>query len=109
MKKINFKICATRGTAEFLLRFGIETEIVNKVNEGTPHILDLIEKKKIQLIINTTSGKKSIADSFSIRRSAIRNKIPYFTTISAAKVAVTGLNIIKETKFSVKPIQDVYK
>ena len=109
LKKINFKICATRGTAEFLLRFGIETEIVNKVNEGTPHILDLIEKKKIQLIINTTSGKKSIADSFSIRRSAIRNKIPYFTTISAAKVAVTGLNIIKKTKFSVKPIQDVYK
>ena len=109
LKKINFKICATKGTAEFLLRFGIETKIVNKVNEGTPHILDLIEKKKIQLIINTTSGKKSIADSFSIRRSAIRNKIPYFTTISAAKVAVTGLNIIKKTKFSVKPIQDVYK
>ena len=52
-------------------------------------------RKKIQLIINTTSGKKSIADSFSIRRSAIRNKIPYFTTISAAKVAITGLNIIK--------------
>ena len=109
LKKINFKICATRGTAEFLLRFGIETEVVNKVSEGTPHILDLIEKKKIQLIINTTSGRKSIADSFSIRRSAIRNKIPYFTTISAAKVAITGLNIIKETKFSVKPIQDVYK
>ena len=74
------------------------------------HLLeDLIEKKKIQLIINTTSGKKSISDSFSIRRSAIRNKIPYFTTISAAKVAVTGLNIIKKTKFSVKPVQDVYK
>ena len=109
LKKINFRICTTRGTAEFLSRFGIETEIVNKVNEGSPHILDLIEKKKIQLIINTTSGKKSIADSFSIRRSAIRNKIPYFTTISAAKVAITGLNIIKETKFSVKPIQDVYK
>jgi len=109
LKKINFKICATRGTAEFLLRFGIETEIVNKVSEGTPHVLDLIEKKKIQLVINTTSGRKSIADSFSIRRSAIRNKIPYFTTISAAKVAITGLNIIKKTKFSVKPLQDVYK
>ncbi len=109
LKKIDFKICATRGTAEFLSRFGVETEVVNKVNEGTPHILDLIEKKKIQLIINTTSGKKSIADSFSIRRSAIRNKIPYFTTISAAKVAITGLNIIKNTEFSLKPIQDVYK
>ena len=60
-------------------------------------------------MINTTSGVKSIADSFSIRRSAIRNKIPYFTTISAAKIAVTGLNLIKKTNFSIKPLQELYK
>ena len=60
-------------------------------------------------MINTTSGVKSIADSFSIRRSAIRNKIPYFTTISAAKIAVTGLNLIKKTDFSIKPLQELYK
>ena len=64
LKKINFRICTTRGTAEFLSRFGIETEIVNKVNEGSPHILDLIEKKKIQLIINTTSGKNQLLTVF---------------------------------------------
>jgi carbamoyl-phosphate synthase large subunit len=109
LKKINFKIYATKGTAEFLSRFGVKTKIVNKVNEGSPHVEDLIEKKQIQLVINTTSGEKSIADSFSIRRCAIRNKIPYFTTISAAKVAVTGLNLIKQTEFSVKPIQELYK
>ena len=109
LKKIDFQIYATKGTAEFLLRFGIETKIVKKVNDGHPHVVDLIENKKIQLVINTTSGEKSIADSFSIRRSAIRNKIPYFTTISAAKLAVTGLNLIKKTEFTIKPLQDIYK
>ena len=91
------------------MEFGIETKIVKKVNDGHPHVVDLIENKKIQLVINTTSGEKSIADSFSIRRSAIRNKIPYFTTISAAKLAVTGLNLIKKTEFTIKPLQDIYK
>ena len=109
LTKIDFTIYATKGTAEFLSRFGITTKIVNKVNEGSPHVVDLIEKKKIQLVINTTSGEKSMADSFSIRRCAIRNKIPYFTTISAARVAVTGLNLIKKTEFSVKSIQDLHK
>ena len=60
-------------------------------------------------MINTTSGEKSIADSFSIRRSAIRNKIPYFTTISAAKIAVTGLNLIKKLNLVLKPLQELYK
>ena len=85
------------------------SEVVKKVNDGSPHAVDLIEKKRIQLVINTTSGIKSIADSFSIRRSAIRSKIPYFTTISAAKIAVTGLNLIKKTKFNIKPLQELYK
>ena len=109
LKNLNFKIIATKGTANFLKMFGINVEIVKKVNDGNPHVVDLIEQKKIQLIINTTSGIKSIADSFSIRRSAIRSKIPYFTTISAAKIAVTGLNLIKRTKFSIKPLQELYK
>ena len=109
LKKINFNIFATKGTANILKKFCINVKIVNKVNEGSPHIVDLIDEKKIQLIINTTSGAKSIADSFSIRRSAIRNKIPYFTTVSAAKLAVTGLNFWNSKKLYVKPIQDLYK
>ena len=82
---------------------------MKKVNEGSPHIVDLIESNNINLIINTTSGEKSIADSLSIRRSAIRNKIPYFTTISAAKVAISGLNIIAKNDLSVKSLQEFYK
>ena len=109
LEKLNYKIYATKGTSHFLNKFCIESNLVNKVNEGEPHIVELIEKNKINLIINTTSGSKSIADSLSIRRTALRKKIPYFTTISAAKIAITGLNIVKETKIQVKSLQELYK
>ena len=109
LKKLDFKIIATKGTANFLEKFGIKSKVAKKVADGSPHVVDLIEKKKIQLVINTTSGVKSIADSFSIRRSAIRNKIPYFTTISAAKIAVTGLNLVKNKDFSINSLQEMYK
>ena len=108
IEKIDFKIYATKGTAEFLKKFSISVQIIKKVNEGSPHIVDFIEKNKIHLIINTTSGAKSIADSLSIRRTALSKKIPYFTTISAAKIAVTGLNIVNNSEISVKSIQELY-
>ena len=109
LEKLNYKIYATKGTSHFLNKFCIESNLVNKVNEGEPHIVELIEKNKINLIINTTSGSKSIADSLSIRRTALSKKVPYFTTISAAKIAITGLNIVKETKIQVKSLQELYK
>ena len=105
---MKYKIIGTKGTAEFLSRFSININVINKVNEGSPHIVDLIDKGKINLIINTTSGSKSLADSLSIRRTALSKKIPYFTTISAAKVAITGLNIINNNQITVKAIQDLY-
>ncbi len=108
IEKIDFKIYATKGTAKFLKKFSISVQIINKVNEGSPHIVDFIEKNKIHLIINTTSGTKSIADSLSIRRTALSKKIPYFTTISAAKIAITGLNIVNDSEISVKSIQELY-
>ncbi len=109
LEKLNYKIYTTKGTSFFLKKFCIESNLVKKVNEGEPHIVDLIEKNKINLIINTTSGSKSIADSLSIRRTALSKKIPYFTTISAAKIAITGLNIVKELKIKVKSLQELYK
>ena len=108
LEKLNFKIFATKGTVKFLKRFSVNVILTNKVNEGSPHIVDLIEKNKINLIINTTSGSKSIADSLSIRRTALSKKIPYFTTISAAKIAISGLNIFNESELNVKSIQDLY-
>ena len=109
LKKLNFKIFAAKGTAMFLSKFAIKVYSIKKVNEGSPHIVDLIKDNKIHMIINTTSGSKSVADSLSIRRTALRTKIPYFTTISAAKIAVTGLNIINENEINVKSIQELYK
>ena len=109
LERLNFKIFATQGTTDFLRKNAVKVNQVKKVNEGSPHIVDLIESNNINLIINTTSGEKSIADSLSIRRSAIRNKIPYFTTISAAKVAISGLNIIAKNDFNVKSLQEFYK
>ena len=108
LEKLNYKILATKGTADFLSRFDLKIKVIRKVNEGSPHIVDLIEQNKIHLIINTTSGSKSIADSLSIRRTALSKKIPYFTTISAAKIAITGLNIINNNEINVKPIQELY-
>ena len=108
LEKLNFKIFVTRGTGKFLKKFSINVNLTNKVNEGGPHIVNLIEQNKINLIINTTSGSKSIADSLSIRRTALSKKIPYFTTISAAKIAISGLNIIKQNELKVKSIQDLY-
>ncbi|MEE2694881.1 MAG: carbamoyl-phosphate synthase large subunit [Pseudomonadota bacterium] len=108
LKKLNFKIFATKGTATFLSKFSIRVNSIKKVNEGSPHIVDLIKNNKIHLVINTTSGSKSIADSLSIRRTALSKRIPYFTTISAAKIAITGLNIINESEIGVKSIQELY-
>ncbi len=106
--KLNFKIFATKGTADFLSKFSINVKSIKKVNQGSPHVVDFIEQNKIHLIINTTSGTNSIADSLSIRRTALSKKIPYFTTISAAKIAVTGLNIINNSDLTVKSIQELY-
>ncbi len=108
LEKLNYKIFATKGTGDFLSKFDLKIEVIKKVNEGSPHIVDFIEHDKIQLIINTTSGAKSISDSLSIRRTALSKKIPYFTTISAAKIAITGLNIINNNEIHIKSIQELY-
>ena len=109
LQKHNFKLIGTSGTAEFLNKFSVNIDRVNKVAEGSPHIVDKIEGNKIQLIINTTQDSQSLKDSHSIRRAAVRFKIPYFTTISAAKLAITGIGVIKGKKTAVKSLQEYYK
>mgnify|MGYP003665052560 FL=1 len=88
---VGFDLVATEGTEKVLTTAGVACQSVNKVNEGRPHIVDNIINGDIDYIINTTEGKQSIADSFSIRRSAVQNKIPYTTTIAAAKATVLTL------------------
>ena len=107
--KLGFKLVGTTGTSNFLKKFCIDIKTINKVREGQPHILDIIEQNKINLIINTTQNSDSLKDSLSIRRSAIKYKIPYVTTISAAKLAISSINTIKKEKLEVKSLQEYYK
>jgi carbamoyl-phosphate synthase large subunit len=86
-----FSVVATTGTAAWLRSQGIACEQINKVIEGRPHIVDLIKNGEIAYIVNTTEGKQAIADSFSIRREALQQRVTYSTTISGAKALLHSL------------------
>lgn len=94
---LGFTLAATRGTASYFTEHGIDVEAINKVREGRPHIVDMLKDHKIALVFNTTEGAESIADSFSIRQTALFNKIPYSTTIAGAKAIVEAINVIKNS------------
>ena len=91
---LGFSVIATRGTAKYLSEQGIEVSVVNKVREGRPHIVDMLKDGKIALVINTTEGGQSVTDSFSIRRTALLGKIPYYTTIAGAKAIASAISAI---------------
>ncbi len=93
LRNLGFSIVATGGTADALSRARIPAERINKVLEGSPHVVDAICAGDIQLVINTTQGTKAIADSYSIRRNALLSNIPYFTTMSAGLAAVDALEV----------------
>jgi carbamoyl-phosphate synthase large subunit len=88
---LGFEIVSTRGTASALQQAGVHCGIVNKVYEGRPHIVDMIKNNEIDFIINTTEGKQSIADSYTIRASALQQKVSYTTTIAGAHATVRAL------------------
>lgn len=88
---MGFKIIATEGTAKALRTFGIECERIYKVNEGRPHVVDMLKNDEIDFIVNTTEGEQAISDSFAIRRNAVQHKVCYYTTIAGGKAAVAAL------------------
>ena len=104
---LGFKICATSGTAKFLISKGLKCKIINKVNQGSPHIVEKLSSKAIDLVINTTEGAESIADSFSLRRSTLVNKIPYFTTLASANGCVEAIESLRKNILKVKALQDI--
>ena len=105
--ELGFKIFATSGTAKYLISNNIKCNTVNKVNQGSPHIVEKINNGSIDLVINTTEGTKSISDSFSLRRSALKNKIPYFTTVASAKACVESIDSLKNNSLKIKALQDL--
>jgi carbamoyl-phosphate synthase large subunit len=87
-KELGFDLLATRGTYKFLKEYGIEAKMVLKYSEGRPNIVDLILNKEIQLIINTPSGKRERSDAYYIRRAAVQEKIPYYTTLRLSLIHI---------------------
>ena len=87
-----FSLVATGGTARYLREQGLECEMINKVTEGRPHIVDLIKNGEIVYIVNTTEGKTAIADSFSIRREALQHRLVYSTTIPGARALIQAID-----------------
>ena len=78
---------------------------VNKVMEGRPHVVDAMKNGEIQLVFNTSEGVASIRDSFDLRRTALMNKIPYFTTVAGAKAAVRAIEALRSGSLAVVPLQ----
>jgi carbamoyl-phosphate synthase large subunit len=105
--KQGFTIVATRGTGSAISAAGIPCEVVNKVTEGRPHIVDMIKNEKIDLIVNTTEGKQAIADSYTIRGAALQHKVPYSTTIAHAYATSLALSFIDSP--TVQRLQDLHQ
>ena len=106
---LGFKICATSGTAKILNDNEIETNYIKKVIEGRPNAVDAMLSGEIQLVINTVEGSNSIKDSFSLRQTALLNKIPYYTTLQGANAATLAIKVIKEEVLTVKSIQSYFE
>ncbi|WP_414543075.1 carbamoyl-phosphate synthase large subunit [Nostoc sp. CCY0012] len=103
---LGFTVMATSGTGQVLQQQGLNVELVLKLHEGRPHVLDAIKNQKIQLIINTPSGEEAHTDARLIRRTALAYKIPIITTIAGAKATVAAIRSLQTTTLDVKVIQE---
>jgi carbamoyl-phosphate synthase large subunit len=108
LSKLGFTIKATEGTHQFLKEKQVETELINKIYESRPHIVDRMTNGEIQMVINTPIGKNSKEDDSYLRKAAIKHKIPYVTTVSAAKAAVKGIDVFQKKKAQVKSLQEYH-
>ncbi len=105
LSKMGFLLLATSGTALTLKEAGLRVDRTKKVLEGRPHIVDNMLSGHVDLVINTTEGAQAIADSFSLRRTALTHNIPYYTTVEGAKAAVKAINAIRKGHLEVTPLQ----
>jgi carbamoyl-phosphate synthase large subunit len=105
LAEMGFRVIATRGTKRHLDAYGIQCERVNKVLEGRPHIVDAITNGEVDIVFNTTEGAKALADSFSIRRSALIYHIPYYTTLAGALAVTEAIKALRAGSLTVAPLQ----
>ena len=100
---------ATGGTAYALRAVGLEVRLVNKVLQGSPHVVDAMLAGEVDVVINTTKGAQAQRDSFSLRRTALLKNIPYFTTVAGALAAVEAIAALKAGNLEVAPLQSYFR
>jgi len=107
--KLSFTLCATGGTADFMGKYGIKCKKINKVSGGSPHIVDILNSKKIALVINTGGGNSEyrLNDAIALRRATLMNKVPYCTNMSTAQACLMGIRSLKNKKITVISLQDI--
>jgi carbamoyl-phosphate synthase large subunit len=105
---MGFKILATKGTSEFFSANGLSNRQVFKVSEGRPNVVDMMKNNEISLVFNTPSGKRTLSDSYWLRRTALDYEIPYVTTMAGARATVKAIEALKTGKKQVKPLQEYY-
>jgi carbamoyl-phosphate synthase large subunit len=105
LQEMGFKVIATRGTRRHLEARGVPCDVVNKVLEGRPHIVDAMKNGDVSLVFNTTEGAKSQADSKDIRRTALLNHIPYYTTHAGASAVTQAIKSLRADSLKVAPLQ----
>ena len=108
LARAGFSLIATRGTATYLREHGLEVATINKVTEGSPHIVDAILRGDVAMLINTPQGFGPNLDSFTIRRSALECRVPYFTTVAGAEAAAEGVELLQREALTVCPLQDYH-
>jgi carbamoyl-phosphate synthase large subunit len=109
LSEMGFTVVATKGTAGRIREAGVEVKTVAKVLEGRPHCVDAIQSGEIQMVINTASTPQSVTDSFDIRRSALTQGVPHFTTIAGARAAVHAVAAMKTGALEVAPLQSYFR
>jgi carbamoyl-phosphate synthase large subunit len=105
---LGFEVLATGGTSRYLGERGIATTPVKKVQEGRPSVVDRIKDGDVHFVVNTTAGKREIADSYSIRRETLMKGLPYCTTLHAARAAVAAMEAARRGSPSVRSIQEYH-
>lgn len=109
MAECGLSLIATGGTARFLEENGVPARHINKVLEGQPHIVDSIINGEVQLIFNTTEGRKALEDSFSLRQAALSMGVPYYTTVAGVRAAALAIQTLKQGTLEVAPLQSYFK
>ena len=107
--KLGFKLCATQGTANYIKKFGMKCKTINKASGGRPHIVDVLNSKKIALVINTGGGNSEhrINDAIALRRATLKNKVPYCTNMSTAQACLEAIRSLKTKKLEVTALQNI--